>query len=390
MSEAKNSSRRLIQRKLVAIVVAISMLMFAGTTVLYFGQEGTDSFPSISNSKASGLAAFSELLIQDGYKVVLDRDERPQLNNADLVIAILPEKVEFDTSSLFGAEDGEKPTPQIEISLGQFIARGGTVLSLPMANDFANATNAAAEKTISLGDKKYQVSVSQTFAVLGLESLDNSENNNESALSIDSLPSHGLLMQSGIGATNRFIGKLENAQFYLDAVRKLAPPGSTIVFAEASFGNTQNRNLSNDLGNWIAVAGWQLFIVVGVIMFSVGRRFGFPVEDRFEERGTHELIHSMSNILRRGRHYDQASMILLDETYNRMRKALRAPLGADPATLTKMAPAELGSAIIAIRQQYGQKLQSQEWRKLTSKLEYELHSFETSVKSQKSLDVKIK
>ncbi len=399
MSKVEHNNRRLIQRKLTAVIGTITILMVAGSTVMYFGRESTNSFPSIANNKPSGLAAFAELLTKEGYKVEIDRDERPRIADAQLVIAVEPnEKLE----DMIGIPELETPpTPPIEISLANYIKNGGTVLSFQIPEDFGYASTSVSSKQIRFDNREYKVSsidadakqanlnsqIKDSLNKKGDQSLQESKSeviypNSEGYL--------GVTLTSGIGLTNRFIGKEDNADFHLAIIKKLAPAGSKIVFTEATFGNILNRNLSNELGNWLSVAGWQIFILVAVIMFSLGRRMGFPVEEKFSERGTHELIHSMGQVLKRGHHYDQAAMILLDETYDRMRKALRAPLGVDIPALTKQAPSELASAIVSIRQSYGKQLSRKDWQSMVTNLEKQVSVFENDVKSRHSIGIKLK
>lgn len=374
MSNSEHQNRRLIPRTVVWTVGALIVLMLAGSTLLVFGQEGPDAYPSALNTKPSGLAAFYNLLRADGYDVVIDRDERPKLEGAGLVVEVRQEAPKIDWSGIVQGLEDEEPT--ITKSLRTFSEGGGKILSLMMPADFSEASRAATRKEVTLKGRKFAVS-----------SLPDA---GESFLTTEAGKPPVVVAEVGLGVTNRFLGKEDNAAFYLSLFRGLAKPGSKVVFAEASFGNVQNRTLVDEFGSWAGIAIWQALLALGVGLFAIGRRFGLPVPDRFNERGTSELVASMGSALHRSKRYDQALMILLDDAYDRMRRSLNAPLGTDAAELTKQAPAPLAESIVRIRKNYGSNLTSREWLELSERLEHDLAKFELEAKSRRSLGIKLK
>src|SRR5262249_6709267 len=98
-------------------------------------------------------------------------------------------------------------------------------------------------------------------------------------------------LANGIIATNRFIDRQQNAYVLLDMVKRVAPArGGRIVFAEATFGNAHIPGVFESIGTW-ALAGWfQLLFLGVVVVYSLGKPFGYPDPERRQERGARELM----------------------------------------------------------------------------------------------------
>lgn len=388
MSNPPTQTSRLNVSTFALVAAAIVVVLIGSSTLLVFGQEGTESFPSANNSKPSGLGAFAELLRRDGYKITVERDERPRIEKAGLVVVV--RKPDQQVDFLADMEGTADQTPPIEVALEKKAESGATFLEIGLPSDFGAASKSAVPVQAGLGEQTYELVNPPNppdTTVPGGPLL--SPHGGPAAVTTSDKATY-VTVNDGTFLTNRFLGQKDNARFALDLVRAYAPPGTEIVFAEAAWGNISNRTLLDEYGNWMAIAVWQFVLVVGVAVFAAGRRFGLPIPDRYRERGTNELLASMGNVLKRGRKYDQALMIVLDDTYERMRAALNAPLGTDPAELTKQAPAPLAQSIIRIRSNYGNNLKSDEWLQMSRALEFHLHEFETEVKSRRSVGLRIK
>lgn len=373
-------------RTLGVLVGALIVLMVGAAAMLVVGDDTGQAFPSANSYNPSGLKGFAELLQQDGYQVAVDTDVRPRLKPGDLVIA---PRIASDYENFNDAMQGED-VPQIDKSLDEFADKGGTVLQLGFGQDFAAATKSAENYTVTLGKKDYEVTSLEDDpgAVSPPEGTFDDDNPDLGAWKKGNGKFVGVLI--GLVATNRFLDRADNAAYLLDLVHSFAKPGSRIVFAEASFGNRTQRGLLEDIGPWMQSAFWQVVIVVGVAVFAAGRRFGLPVADRYYERGTKELVAAMGGALRRSRKHDQALMIMLDDAYERIRNAVRAPMGTDPAALTKMASPALAIVITKIRSCYGAQVPPADAIELASTLENLLREFEAEAKSEHSRGLKLK
>lgn len=386
MSETPDSKRRLTRIRVITLIAGLLILWVGASTIALFGQEGSKAFPSIANTKPSGAAAFAELLRRDGYTVKLDRDQRPRLNPEDVAIALNTNWANIDFGDAADGLDLEDP---FEESIEKHLKEGGTVVRMTLSDDFGQATLKESPADIALGKNTYNVSTGELFSTFDgfFDDSETEEETPQTAITLtQTTEQQGKVVEvnNGLGITNRFLDQRQNAQFYLNLIRSIAPEGSTIVFTEASFGNVLNRTLVDEFGNWLNIAIWQFLLALAVALYAAGRRFGLPVPDRMYERGTNELLISMGTVLRRGNKYDQALMILLDDAYERIRTALNAPLGTDAAELTKRVPTELSQVILEIRRAYGTKQKRQYWLGLARTLNQELSAFEQQAKSRSS------
>ena len=111
--------------------------------LLFSAREERLAYPSATNVRASGYAAFAELLRRDGYRVTIDRSIRPRIDRDSLVISSF-----FRASSLSDLEvdmfgeplQPDGPEPYLE-SLAEHVKAGGSVLSIQHSRHFERASD---------------------------------------------------------------------------------------------------------------------------------------------------------------------------------------------------------------------------------------------------------
>lgn len=318
--------------------VALALLGLLGIAVgmIALGKRDDETFPSASSYGPSGASALQELVRRSGYTVVVDHSTSPALKKGDVAIAFYPTISSTDT---FGFGQDDEDAEAARQALGKYVKEGGKLLSLPVTNDFpvASRTLLSSATTVESKDgSRARVEWDQLPAVMPLiydepkaeYTLWSSRNAPLATVrrigaGTDALFAEGLL------ATNRFIDREENARVVMDTLRKLAKPGSRVVFVEAAFGNAENPSLMELIGPW-AKAGWTQLLFLGiVIIYTLGKPFGMPDPDRRKIRGSRELLDAMANTLRRGRMTSVALRSVHEDTNRLLRKWFRRPRDTD-------------------------------------------------------------
>jgi hypothetical protein len=150
----------------------------------------------------------------------------------------------------------------------------------------------------------------------------------------------------GIGATNRYISRYDNAAVFTSLFRLIAKPGDKVVFVEAAVGNTIQPSLLEKIGAWAIGAWWQLLLLAAVVAYTLGKRFGIPDAIPFRQRGTRELVDAMGDLFKRGRATNVALGAVAAECDRLLREALKlgrdAPRSARDALLPEPLAQVLG------------------------------------------------
>lgn len=317
------------------------------------GRVEQRSFPSATNVFPSGLAAFAELLRQDGFTVIIDRNERPSLLPSDVAVSPLIEQTT--------REDSEPPFSDKTIKrLQSHIDAGGVVLELRHPADFVQASSEAATNAVSWHQDSDTAPLQVTtgpevgsFLTLDTDSsvmhIATSESKN---VVLASTEGKGLLVTvtDALCATNRYLGSVDNAQLMLSLVRRLCKPGGRVVFTEATINNFDSQGLIGSFGSWAIAAQWQVIILAVLMAFTLGKRFGPLTEDRRTQYGARQIIEALAEVFRRSGKEAFSAEILANDALDRMRLQLRLPPHAGtPEVLSKAPPrfAEVYGQIMA-------------------------------------------
>ena len=86
-------------------------------------------------------------------------------------------------------------------------------------------------------------------------------------------------------------------------------------------------------------------MLLAVIIFTFGIRFGLPDRRRRVQRGSRELVEAVATAMRRGKKSSTALNLLLQEVDERIRQATGTPASADRLKL-------LGGVPMSLREQY--------------------------------------
>ncbi|MCH7902994.1 MAG: hypothetical protein IH944_00335 [Armatimonadetes bacterium] len=341
-------------------------LLVISLTVLFISRSEPQSFPSTTNVKPSGVAAFAELLRRDGFDVSLNREQKPRLEPDDLVIFVtLPYEPfgafqdVFDELESEEFEEGPYVSPTEE-ALAVHVLLGGRVLQVFMTKGFSEASKLS-EAALRLSSN---VTGSGEYLVNARPYLDASTTLpiSEAAYRGWSYPGATFTLHypaqegavvtvaDGIGMTNRFLGDNDNAAFYLYLVRQMAGHSKRVVFVEAGIGNFDTTTVYTMLGSWSAAARWQVLLLLAVIIFTFGVRFGLPDRRRSVQRGSRELVEAVATAMRRGKKSGTALNLLLQEVDERIRKATGTPASSDRLKLLRGVPTSLREQYLAVEE----------------------------------------
>ena len=233
------------------------------------------------------------------------------------------------------------------------------MIDLHIGRNFEELSKATLQSTADVADSKIKVNVSPTG--------DGSEGEGGTGgIDVGSLKNGGTLatlhqhdngerlhVYSGIIATNRFIDKNDNAVEAVRLVRTVAKPGSRLVFLEAAFGNGSEPGVLETLGSWALAGWWQLLLLGGVVIYTLGKPFGYPDEERPMQRGGRELIDAVSNIYRRSRMTQLALHAMYDEADRQVRRKLKLPVDAPVSERNRLIPTDLATAFTNIENVMG-------------------------------------
>lgn len=330
-------------------------LLVASSVFFLLAREEKDANPSAESTLPSGTAIFANLLRKDGFDVSIDPYRRPVLPKNALAIVYDTGFAPTGSTSPFEASDDEAPIevlPSGEIE--KWIAAGGTALCINVDSEYDVASQKAIptevwahpqedmrKRALTLGSDFYQ-----DFPFEGDERFDIWLTQSDQALV--SLQTYGkgalIIVRDGIGSTNRMIDAAENARFYLDLVRTYAP-AKEVVFAEALLPSARDRGLLADIGPYGSAAWWQFLFLSGVVVFTLGKRFGLPTVERRTQRGVRELLDALSLTMARGRQYGMALQLIAHDVDLRVRRLA----GIDPtvprADRNRLIPGDLANAL---------------------------------------------
>lgn len=132
------------------------------------------------------------------------------------------------------------------------------------------------------------------------------------------LTGKGMVLESADAdlLTNRMLRREQNGHFALAAVRFLLPKGGTVYFDDAGQGDLEAEQVQ---GFWDMVpaggklAYTHLLILAGIILYSLGRRFGLPRPSRRRAPAMGEYVTALAQLYRSAGATHAALSVLTDQ-----------------------------------------------------------------------------
>ncbi len=335
-------------KSLPPIVWVLLGLLVLGAAMMSLGTAERDSFPSASSFSPSGSKALADLLSREGYKVSITLDPDPILDKEDVMVAF---KTGEEEMSDFIVGPGQDKKKDIAVD---FFKHGGKVLQFDVPKDFNEASKQAnrlvSEMTPAIGQSPKPLRINLLVTSSGDYP---SEDNlvlgavGPSAVATAYFQHDGTLIDiaDGIIATNRFLDQNDNASEALGLVRAVTPAGAHIVFAEATFGNAVEPGVLELVGQWALSAWWQLLILSFVILYTLGKPFGYPDEERPVQGGARDLVDAVAVTYYRSRASNVALKWLYRDCDKELRRKLKMPADAPDSARNQLLPYPLVQAL---------------------------------------------
>jgi hypothetical protein len=317
-----------VKRKVHSIAWLLLGLLALAAVLISIGKSEEAADPRVDSYGASGLSAFADLLRSSGYKVATDSSALPEFDRGDIVVALLNEKIP-------GSFSDDKTS--IGGRIAEFTRRGGRAILLPLDPAFSEVSSTVRSvqaEHVPTG-MAYPLNIrsggspkaARNLLGPGLPATTvwRTRDDDQSEIAALVKLGDGLVMTAGDGymALNRFIDRGYNADVLMNMVQTVAPKGSRIVFAEASF-TQESPGLIEILGPGAAGAWYQiLFFLFPVIIFTLGKRFGLPEESRTVQAGQRDLVDAIADTYRRARSTRVACRAAYDRADVEVRKVLR-------------------------------------------------------------------
>lgn len=375
----------------------LSGILLVTISLILSIREEDQSFPSITNVRASGYAAFAELLRRDGYIVAIDRHVRPRLAPSDVVFATSFDSFIPSEFEEYGPLDSTEETPvepYLQV-IKAHLAKGGNAIEVLNRRNFKLASSLAERprNAESARDSDLRVPLTVPYGSSAWTSVE-LDHETYDAWFMDDEPfvsymAHegGLLVTvaDGLPITNRYLDEGQNAEFFLNVVRSVADPGSKIVFVEAGIGNAESPSVVNTLGQWAVAARWQAVFLFVVVVLTLGIRFGLPVVERRTVRGSRELFDAVADVLRRTRNTGLSLDSLLMECDQRIRSVTKAGAQSARHEFLALVPKELKDQYLKVAEMSALGPHPDEATKEAMKLLSLLESFERDSRAARGL-----
>jgi hypothetical protein len=325
-------------------------LLVLSACLIALGRRESEAFPATDSFYPSGTAALHDLIARQGFQVAVDRRPNPRLGKNDVAIAFV-----FEQTTWSLTEEETQSVPPANRNLRKFIEGGGRALVLPIEKGFHDVSRQMLEASVEVrntrGNLKRKVTPGTGSIIADFLPLDESKAvpvwvAQEPFLSAYRVGKGTAVVASdGLFATNRFVDKLDNAEVLLSALRAVAEPGSRIVFTEATFGYVRSPGFFESVGKWAEAAWFQCLFLFGVIVYTLGRRFGLPDETRPRQRGTRELLDAVSDTYLRARASQAAMGSALQRADMDLRTVLKLPRDASRGERDRLLPESLSRAL---------------------------------------------
>ncbi|GEM_PF-3951660 len=122
------------------------------------------------------------------------------------------------------------------------------------------------------------------------------------------------LLESGALATNRFLGRHDNARVVFSTLGTLrTKKGDRLTFLALGYGEGEELGPIEAIGPWAVGALWQSLAILGAFGLAKGVRFGLPIPERRHKRGSRELLDTLADHYRRGRRTDAPLLVAARE-----------------------------------------------------------------------------
>jgi hypothetical protein len=344
---------------------------------LSLGSNDTTTDPSPTSYKPSGTKAMADLLRSQGH--TLNYAESPNASTKDKPILVVFSVVHEDggIAGPVAETDAESKTDD---QVRDYLADGGTAIWLGIGEEFASESKTAATTT-SIDGPAGPLTVNTA-----LVQNDHTALTSEQGFQLASTPSGPLAtlisagkgkllaINDGIIATNRFIDKNENAAALLSFINTVAPPHSSFLVLGASFNGAQ-AGILDTLGSWAVAAWWQIILLFVVIVFTLGKPFGYPEESRRKLLGTRDMVDAVAQTYKRARATHVALSWLAEDADHEIRNRLKLSKDTPDYERNRLIPPELAQSLANAQAASELRPQASNALQIAKRLDVQMKSF---------------
>ena len=277
-------------RWIAVTMIAILALSYA---LIVFAAPSTEVRPSPDDQGFGGLSLFANALRDGGYRVVVDPSSKPRPLKQDVLVAPVRltrgQTLETPDAVLRFVKAGGRAlvvsVPDMLQPVGESVevvdARGGKAkVDWTIDSNLPEPPSQIASAAIWMGDGSTPATLTQVGA------------------------GRIVRLEEGALATNRFLGREDNARVVLSSLAKVARPGDRLVFVAMGYGEAKDLGPIEAIGPWAVATLWQTLGVLALYGIARGVRFGLPTPDVRQRRGARELLDALAGHYRRGRKTD--------------------------------------------------------------------------------------
>lgn len=273
------------------IAATLVGLLAVAYALIALATPGADVHPAPDDRGLGGLSILADTLSKEGYRVAFDKSSRPRLRPDD--VAVTPVM-------------GDHSTPDAALRHVRGGGRG-VVIGIPM--DLQPVADSIPVKDAQGNQAKID-NTSPAPATpgkpVGELASATGWHHAEDSISFLSQVGKGRIarLEDGALATNRFLGRLENARVVLSTIATVAKPGDRLVFLAGGYGEDEAAGPVESIGPWAVGALWQSLAILAAFGVARGIRFGLPVPESTTQRGSRELLDAVATFYRRGKRTD--------------------------------------------------------------------------------------
>ena len=321
------------------LTTVLGLLLGLAYLLVLSGRIAEDDAPTVANTSGGGLSALAALLRESGYRVRVEEDLKPRFRREEFVIAALP-------NLPFYVEDGEEKEKDTSVAKTLPVVPGGALL-MNFSPQVRGSGVGSYYNRVTRQFLKLQVGEGDTAPARGLAPLGplvplvSAEGAKPVLLAGSQKGARVLVLDRAEMAANRHVDREQNAAFLAGLIREAAP-GKEIVFYE---GLALPGGLLAALGDWAFAARNQALLALGLLVASLGSRFGLAPKARRRELGQREQSDALGNLLRRWRGPRIGIDAAIEQSRRRLASARKLPSSAPREQWDKYLSPELIAAI---------------------------------------------
>lgn len=182
-------------------------------------------------------------------------------------------------------------------------------------------------------------------------------------------------IKNGYAYLNRFLGRDDNAALIVSLIRSVLPEGKKLALPEYAYGVRAPDNLFTRLGPSYTASLIQLALMFILIIYTLGKRFGYPDYDSPTKPGTRHFVYALGDAFRRGKCTDIVIETELKRALRVVARKLSLPAEMTDQEKLSRIPGELGSVMRTLGEWQGKKVSDSDAREMIKRLDHLLSEF---------------